>query len=269
MSVAKIRKTAYMNRQVLPNFRSNLNLLSVNAMYSSSSVESNDIAEYSKPCEFMPTQCFPGEIGKNDAFISHGKPKHNKMSNVFEPIELLIPIDPWPCQKEKNDNNNFYTVSLCTVTRTRASKCAYEFAQQIFDRVWLYYYLPCLATMTEETASGTLVPAAKNVIPITESGMFNVLPIELRKFYANDKNKLNLNEFNINWLGVTLLSNWCSDAVFKIKKNSPHFPRNKPIRLHFVHCSTTYQQWWSSKRRNTTVIQSKQCTWEMWVEINF
>lgn len=39
-----------------------------------------------------------------------------------------------------------------------------------------FSYLPCLATMTLDTASGTLVPAAKNVIPITESGMFNVLP---------------------------------------------------------------------------------------------
>lgn len=30
--------------------------------------------------------------------------------------------------------------------------------------------------MTLETASGTEVPAAKKVIPITESGMFSVLP---------------------------------------------------------------------------------------------
>jgi hypothetical protein len=37
-------------------------------------------------------------------------------------------------------------------------------------------YLPCLATITLETASGTLVPAARNVIPITESGIFNVSP---------------------------------------------------------------------------------------------
>lgn len=93
-SVAKTRKTAYISKQVMPNFRSNLNLLSENAMYSSNNVDSKDIAEYSKPCELMPTQCLPGEIGRNDALISHGKPKHNKISNVFEPIELLIPIDP-------------------------------------------------------------------------------------------------------------------------------------------------------------------------------
>lgn len=36
--------------------------------------------------------------------------------------------------------------------------------------------IPRLATMTLETASGTLVPAAKNVIPITESGIFKVSP---------------------------------------------------------------------------------------------
>lgn len=90
--------------------------------------------------------------------------------------------------------------------------------------VYDYYYLPCLATITEETASGTLVPAAKNVIPITESGMFNVLPIELRKFYANDKDKLNVNQLNINCADVCLLSNWCSDFS-KIK--FPPFPFNR------------------------------------------
>lgn len=46
---------------------------------------------------------------------------------------------------------------------------------------------PCLATMTLETASGTLVPAAKNVIPITESGIFNVSPNykKKNKYYKN------------------------------------------------------------------------------------
>jgi len=38
------------------------------------------------------------------------------------------------------------------------------------------YYLPCFATITLETASGTLVPAAKKVIPITESGIRSVSP---------------------------------------------------------------------------------------------
>lgn len=33
--------------------------------------------------------------------------------------------------------------------------------------------------MTLETASGTLVPAAKNVMPITESEMFNVSPVKI------------------------------------------------------------------------------------------
>lgn len=94
MRVAKVRNTAYISRQVLPNFRSNLNLLSENAMYSSKSVDSKDIAEYSKPCELMPTQCLPGDIGKNDAFISQGNPKHKRMSNVFDPMLLLMPIDP-------------------------------------------------------------------------------------------------------------------------------------------------------------------------------
>lgn len=37
--------------------------------------------------------------------------------------------------------------------------------------------LPCLATMTLETASGTLVPAARKVIPMTLSGILRVSPI--------------------------------------------------------------------------------------------
>lgn len=38
--------------------------------------------------------------------------------------------------------------------------------------------LPCFVTITLETASGTLVPAARNVIPMTLSGMRNVSPEE-------------------------------------------------------------------------------------------
>lgn len=41
----------------------------------------------------------------------------------------------------------------------------------------VFTHIPCLATMTLDTASGTLVPAAKNVIPITESGIFSVSPM--------------------------------------------------------------------------------------------
>lgn len=65
--------------------------------------------------------------------MNHGKPKHSRISNVFEPIELLMPIAPWPC----------------------------------------------LVTMTLDTASGTLVPAAKNVRPMIESGMSAVSPVEI------------------------------------------------------------------------------------------
>jgi hypothetical protein len=36
--------------------------------------------------------------------------------------------------------------------------------------------LPWLVTITLETASGILIPAAKNVRPITESGIFKVSP---------------------------------------------------------------------------------------------
>lgn len=52
----------------------------------------------------------------------------------------------------------------------------------------IVFLLPCFATITLETASGTLVPAAKNVMPITESGIFNVSPREqVNIFQVNKK----------------------------------------------------------------------------------
>lgn len=42
------------------------------------------------------TQCLPAIVGIKVAFMNHGKPKHKRISNVFEPIELLMPIEPCP-----------------------------------------------------------------------------------------------------------------------------------------------------------------------------
>lgn len=92
--------------------------------------------------------------------MNHGKPKHNRISNVFEPIELLMPIAPWPC----------------------------------------------LVTMTLDTASGTLVPAAKNVRPMIESGMSAVSPV-------NVQNQLSMRNKQ------TLASN-TNDIKIKQKKNT-------------------------------------------------
>lgn len=46
------------------------------------------------PRELMLTKCFPALDGKNDAFISHGRPRQSRMSKVLDPSELLIPIEP-------------------------------------------------------------------------------------------------------------------------------------------------------------------------------
>lgn len=40
------------------------------------------------------TQCFPGMVGMNVALINQGRPRQSSMSNVFDPIELLIPMEP-------------------------------------------------------------------------------------------------------------------------------------------------------------------------------
>lgn len=70
---------------------------------------------------------------------------------------LLILIKNRNLQTQTTEMNNF------DWTYDPALKCYMEI-------------IPCFATITLETASGTLVPAAKNVIPITESGIFKVSP---------------------------------------------------------------------------------------------
>lgn len=62
--------------------------------------------------------------------MSQGRPKQKRISNVFDPIELLIPMQPYPLA----------------------------------------------VTIILDTASGTLVPTARNVNPIIESGISSVSP---------------------------------------------------------------------------------------------
>lgn len=135
--------------QVIPIFQSSRKRFTANATYKPTSVESSDTAEYVRPLEFRVicnqntlninqiesvlysyTQFSLGTSGRKYDLTNHGNPRQSKMSNVFDPIELLMPIAPCP---------------------------------------WL-------VTITLDTASGTLVPAARKVKPITESGMFNVSP---------------------------------------------------------------------------------------------
>lgn len=86
------------------------------------------------------TQFSPLTSGWKNDLKNHGNPKHSNISNVFELIELLMPIAPCP---------------------------------------WF-------VTITLEMASGKLVPAAKNVNPITESGMFIVSPVCICMQMANN-----------------------------------------------------------------------------------
>lgn len=52
---ANIKNTKYITRQAVPTFLSSLNLLHENVRYNRNRVESNVMAEYSKPAELMPT----------------------------------------------------------------------------------------------------------------------------------------------------------------------------------------------------------------------
>lgn len=49
---------------------------------------------------------------------------------------------------------------------------------RLIFNIYLLIIIPCFATITLDTASGTLVPAARKVMPITESGIFSVSPEE-------------------------------------------------------------------------------------------
>lgn len=75
-------------------------------MYNNNNVDSSDMAEYSSPCELIATRYCPGSVGENDALISQGKPRQSKMSKVFEPIELLIPIEPWPVNDKQRERES-------------------------------------------------------------------------------------------------------------------------------------------------------------------
>lgn len=94
IKLAIIRKTAYIMRHAYPTLRSSRNLFNQNATYSISNVDSSEMAEYSNPAELIPTQWWPSWMGEKAALMNHGSPKQSNMSNVLEPIELLIPIEP-------------------------------------------------------------------------------------------------------------------------------------------------------------------------------
>lgn len=79
--------------------------------------------------------------------------------------------------------------------------------------------------MTLDTASGTLVPAAKNVIPITESGMFKVLPIDYEMIRT-------ISTLNNSILLITSVFDF--DSLFFCCQNVNQSTRN------ICH---TYQQW--------------------------
>lgn len=93
---ASTRNIPYIIRQAWPTLRSSWNLLHEKVAYKRSRVDSNEMALYSSPCELIPTKCCPSVVGRNEALMSHGSPRHSRMSNVLEPMELLIPIDPCP-----------------------------------------------------------------------------------------------------------------------------------------------------------------------------
>lgn len=129
--LANTKKNAYIPVQTSPIFQSSLNLFRWKAKYRAHRVDNKEVAEYAIELDCSGMKWLPGVVGKKALLMNQGRPKHSRISNVLDPIKLLIPIDPWP---------------------------------------WL-------VTITLLTASGMLVPAAKNVNPMTESGMRSVSPM--------------------------------------------------------------------------------------------
>lgn len=94
MSIANNKNIRYSIRQANPTRLSNLKLLHRKVTYNNHKVVNKVIAEYTRPDEFIATKFWPDCIGKNNDLINQGTPRQIKISNVFDPIELQIPIDP-------------------------------------------------------------------------------------------------------------------------------------------------------------------------------
>lgn len=149
-----------------------------------------------KEISLILTQFSPTTSGSKYAFRNHGMPKHSRMSNVFELIELLMPIAPCP---------------------------------------WF-------VTITLETASGKLVPAAKNVSPITESGTLAVSP---NLMCNRSSNKLVSLQYKIY---KNILIKWCLSVNVRTWDT-----RVYPIlsKEHSFHWQLIYCQWLSFKLLHT------------------
>lgn len=129
--------------------------MTASAKYSARSVASSETVEYEMPVGFsviwkvkrnweasinqLPrlTHGWPLIVGTISVLMSQGSPRQSRMSKIFDPMELLRPIEP----------------------------------------------CPCAVTMTDETASGTDVPAARNVKPMTVSKILLLFIVLTRKHH--------------------------------------------------------------------------------------
>lgn len=105
----------------MPTLRSSLKLLQIKAPYNRSSVEKRETELYTSPSELIFTVFSPGNWGKKTDFTNQGRPRQSNTSKMFDPIELLIPIEPWPETKSSRISYIIVLLNLGTIPVPKGS----------------------------------------------------------------------------------------------------------------------------------------------------
>lgn len=118
---------------------------------------------------------------------AQGRPRPTRMSNTLLPMELEMAMSPRPEARRATLSRSVYSQEtselwqatlLCNTTPSLNSISALlQSTQQKYWTSCVLCVLPCRATITLAMQSGTLVPAARKVMPMITSGMPRVKPI--------------------------------------------------------------------------------------------
>ena len=116
---------------------------------------------------------------------AHGRPRPTRMSNTLLPMELEMAMSPIPEARRATLSRSVYSretshlwqaVFCCGAHSLNSISVPFPLNANT-DVDFLLVYPPCRATITLAMQSGTLVPAARKVIPIITSGIPRVKPI--------------------------------------------------------------------------------------------
>lgn len=110
---------------------------------------------------------------------AQGRPRPTRMSNTLLPMELEMAMSPRPEARRETLSRSVFGRETYRLRQAKLC-CAtlnFCFVSQLDLISASYVNVPCRATMTLAMQSGTLVPAARKVMPMMTSGMPRVKPI--------------------------------------------------------------------------------------------